>query len=96
MASGIDGSDPKFKGIIPEKGVSSEDQAKQILNKILQDDITQGTTNLPGADALKSLGLTIDDGILKEKKLPQELKEFLERLKILSIIYLQLLQSKVL
>ena len=81
LASGIDGSDPKFKGIIPEKGVSSEDQAKQILNKILQDDITQGTTNLPGADALKSLGLTIDDGILKEKKLPQELKEFFGEIK---------------
>ena len=81
LAEGIDASDQKFKGIAPQSGVAPEDQAKQILNKLLQEDITQGTTNLPGADALRSLGLTIDDKILKEKKLPEELKEFFGEIK---------------
>jgi len=81
LAEGIDASDQRFKGIAPESGVAPEDQAKQILNRLLQEDITQGATNLPGADALRSLGLTIEDGILKEKKLPQELKEFFGEIK---------------
>ena len=81
MKKGVDPNDQRFEGIAPESGVAPEDQAKQILNRLLQEDITQGATNLPGADALRSLGLTIEDGILKEKKLPQELKEFFGEIK---------------
>jgi len=81
LASGIDGSDKRFKGIVPQSGVAPEDQAKDILNKLIQEDVGKGVTNLPGNESLKSLGLMVDDGILKEKKLPQELKEFFGEIK---------------
>jgi hypothetical protein len=56
-----------FVGIAPKEGVADEDYAKQILNKLYQEDI-QKATNLPEDVILSQLGLTLDNGILQAKK----------------------------
>jgi hypothetical protein len=69
-----------FVGIAPKEGVADEDYAKQILNKLYQEDI-QKATNLPEDVILSQLGLTLDNGILQAKKLPDDLKEFFGEIK---------------
>ena len=82
IAKGIDPSIEKdFKGIVPEKGVAEEDQAKSILNRLLSDDVKYGENSIPDQILLKKLGLELEDGILKAKKLPKELKEFYGEIK---------------
>jgi len=78
-----DGKQPgkkDFIGIAPKEGVADEDYAKQILNKLYQDDV-QKANNLPDDAILGTLGLTVDKGILQAKKLPDELKGFFGEIK---------------
>ena len=68
------------KGIAPTPGISEERQAREILEKILKNDV-QKISTLPGNVVLKKMGLEVDDKILKAKNLPPELKEFFGEIK---------------
>jgi hypothetical protein len=68
------------KGIAPTPGISEERQAREILEKILKNDV-QKISTLPGNLVLKKMGLEVDDKILKAKNLPPELKEFFGEIK---------------
>lgn len=68
------------KGIAPEPGVSAEKQAREILESLYKNDIQKAST-IPNNIQLKRLGLTVEEGILKAKKLPEELKDFFGEIK---------------
>ena len=80
LADGKEPGKKDFVGMAPKEGMADEDYAKQVLNKLYQDDV-QKATDLPDDVILGQLGLTVDKGILQAKKLPPELKDFFGEIK---------------
>jgi len=72
------GMSPKSPSQITEEDMKT--QAREILEKIYKNDI-QKIDTLPSGMELGKLGLQVDEGILKAKNLPEELKDFFGEIK---------------
>ena len=82
---------PAAKGKATEKGILGTDpsqiteeqmktQARDILEKLYKNDI-QKIDTIPSNVVLKKMGLEVEEGILKAKNLPDDLKEFFGEIK---------------